>query len=222
VSAVADDLIGQLTAAAVRGSCSRIALLGYNGDAIEVHDILKSRGWQERLLGIFDPAQTEGRVNGLRPWPELATANADLLFVCEDAEKEELLRAYVQLAGDVRPLPLVVLSGMAHLNYRSDVFNELDRPAMVPSYATGHPHTRIHLFQCLEAAAAAGLSGAVVELGAFKGGTTGWLARVVKRLGLNSRVIGFDSWAGFPSRQSVLDLYTHPRCVFTDLASVRR
>ena len=30
-----------------------------------------------------------------------------------------------------------------------------------------------------------------------------------------------DSWAGFPPRRSVLDLYEHPRCVFTDLEAVR-
>jgi len=34
-------------------------------------------------------------------------------------------------------------------------------------------------------------------------------------------VIGFDTWEGFPARQSLLDLYTHPRCVFTDLEAVR-
>ena len=118
--------------------------------------------------------------------------------------------------------PELVLLGTGHMEFNDDRFAELDAPALVPSYATGSPNTRIHLYQCLVAAAANKLAGAVVEFGAFKGGTTAWLARVVAELQLDSRVIGFDSWDGFPPRRSVLDAYEHPRCVFRDLEAVRR
>ena len=49
-----------------------------------------------------------------------------------------------------------------------------------------------------------------------------WLARCAKALGLNaSPVIGLDSCSGFPPRRSLLDMYEHPRCVFSDLDAVR-
>jgi len=117
----------------------------------------------------------------------------------------------------------VVLGGLGHQDARDPVFDELEAPALVTSYATGHPYTRAHLYDCLRSAAAHGRSGAVVELGAFKGGTAVWLAKAVGRLGLrDTPVIAFDAWDGFPPRRSLLDLYEHPRCVFRDLDGIRR
>jgi predicted O-methyltransferase YrrM len=146
-------------------------------------------------------------------------ASVRLLVLCDDAGKEELLRQAAQRTGT--PPPRVVLAGTAHLEFADPVFAELEAPALVPSYATGYAHTRVHLYQCLKAAAAVGRRGAVVEFGAFKGGTTVWLARAARALGLEDcPVIGFDSWSGFPPRRSLLDLYEHPRCVFTDQAAV--
>jgi O-methyltransferase len=221
MTSLAEDLTAQTVAALAAGGRRRIALIGASPSAVEVQSALVSHGWGADILGIFDPGASAPGLPGQRPWTELAEASADLLVVCADQLKDDLLRAYVTLTSDSSPFPHVIIAGLDHLSYRSTLYSDLDRPAMVPSYATGHPNTRIHLFQCLEAAAAAGIDGAVVELGAFKGGTTAWLAKVVRRLGLKSRVLAFDSWSGFPPRRSVLDLYTHPRCVFTDLDAVR-
>jgi hypothetical protein len=92
----------------------------------------------------------------------------------------------------------------------------------VPSLANGYPNTLPHLYQCLVNSARLGVNGVVAEFGMFKGGTTMFLARVIERLGQRWPVIGFDTFAGFPPRRSPLDMYDHPDCVFTDLASVRR
>jgi len=120
------------------------------------------------------------------------------------------------------PLPQVILGGLGQQEHPDPIYEDLEAPAMVPSYATGNPRTRAHLYDCLRAAAANGRDGAVVELGAFKGGTSVWLARAVAALGLeDSNVIAFDAWDGFPPRRSILDLYEHPRCVFRDLDAVR-
>ena len=218
---LARDLIDSASARIVRRDCHRVALIGATETAVEVRAALIARGWDKQIIGIFDPGASSAALPGLRPWAELVPEDPDLLVICSDHAKEVLMRACADANfGRVHP-PEVVLAGMGHLEYHDGVYAELDTPALVPSYATGHPYTRIHLFQCLDAAAQLGLSGAVVELGAFKGGTTAWLASVVKRLGLQSRVIAFDSWEGFPPRRSLLDLYSHPRCVFTDLPAVR-
>jgi hypothetical protein len=62
----------------------------------------------------------------------------------------------------------------------------------------------------------------VAEFGMFKGGTTMFLSRLIKHLGTNWLVIGFDTFDGFPPRRSAFDMYDHPDCVFRDLASVQR
>lgn len=190
----------------------QILLLGRTETALEVDAALRSLGVPDLQVEIADPDLDE--VHG----------TPDVVVVCADAEKEEILRAFVDAHGDrAGEPPHLVIAGMGHLAYRDPQYAALDAPAMVPSYATGYPNTRIHIFQCLAAAAANGLEGAVVEFGAFKGGTTAWLGRVVSELGLtNSPVIGFDSWDGFPQRRSMLDMYEHERCVFRGLDEVRR
>jgi predicted O-methyltransferase YrrM len=197
-----------------------IALLGFTPAALAVEQALAGAGLAGRILGIFDDrpqAQPPAR-----PLADLAALDHDLLVVATDAEKAETLLAYRAAIGERSPPPEVVIAGTAHLAFRDADYEQLDAPALVPSYATGSPHTREHLYQCLKACARAGLHGTIVEFGAFKGGTTAWLARVAAHLGLEGcRVIGLDSWAGFPLRRSVLDLYEHPRCVFTDLDAVR-
>lgn len=197
-----------------------IALLGFTPAALAVTRSLAAAGLADRILGIFDnrpEAQPPAR-----PLAGLAHVDHDLLVIATDAEKAETLLAYRDAVGERAQPPEVVIAGNAHLGFRDPDYEQLNAPALVPSYATGSPHTREHLYQCLRASARAGLRGAIVEFGAFKGGTTAWMARVAAHLGLDGcRVIGLDSWAGFPPRRSVLDLYEHPRCVFTDLDAVR-
>lgn len=214
VHALVQRTLQRLTALDARG----VALLGFTPASLAVEGALREAGLQDRVLGIYDdPAPSGGHALA-----ELRHQNHDLLVVGHDAKKTTVLSAYRHAVGERPDPPAVVLAGAAHLDYHDPDFALLNAPALVPSYATGSPHTREHLFGCLQAAAAHDLRGAIVEFGAFKGGTTAWLARVAEHLGLtDSQVIGFDSWAGFPPRRSVLDLYQHPRCVFTDLDAVR-
>jgi predicted O-methyltransferase YrrM len=215
-----DDLSTRSLACAIERNARRIALLGWTPATAAARDALITAGLGDRVVGVFD--LDPPNASAASPMSDLASIDHDLLVVGVDAAKADLLLAYRDLVGERTPPPDVVLAGTGHLAFRDAEFAQLNAPALVPSYATGSPHTREHLFKCLRAAAANGLRGAIVEFGAFKGGTTAWLARVATHLGLDSsRVIGFDSWAGFPPRRSVLDLYEHPRCVFTDLDAVR-
>jgi len=67
-----------------------------------------------------------------------------------------------------------------------------------------------------------GLDGTIVEFGMFRGGTTMLLSRFAERLGKDWPVVGFDTFDGFPSPRSPLDMYSHPDCVFLDEAAARR
>jgi predicted O-methyltransferase YrrM len=217
--AFTQQLIARTLARVTERDAQHVALLGLTPATLEVRHALSTAGLADRLLGIYDAGDPRPPAAGLS---ELVRHAHDLLVVGVDAEKASLLDAYRRHISDRDEPPDVVLAGTAHLGYADPDFAALNAPALVPSYATGSPHTREHLFQCLQAAAANDLHGAIVEFGAFKGGTTAWLARVAAHLGLEGcRVIGLDSWSGFPPRRSVLDLYTHPRCVFTDLDAVR-
>lgn len=205
----------------VQGDARAIALLGLTPATLNVRAALNRAGLGDRVIGVFDEYAPAGDEDVL-VLEELAARAHDLLVIGEDAGKAGLLDAYRRAVGEREPPPDAVLAGTGHLAFTDPDFEELNAPALVPSYANGSPYTREHLFACLKSAAAAGLCGAIIEFGAFKGGTTAWLARAAAHLGLDScRIIGLDSWAGFPPRRSVLDLYQHPRCVFTDLAAVR-
>jgi O-methyltransferase len=197
-----------------------IALLGFTPATLDVRAALNRAGLGDRVIGVFDEQPPTGDEDVL-VLEELAARSHDLLVIGEDAGKAGLLNAYRRAVGERELPPDAVLAGTGHLAFTDPDFEELNTPALVPSYATGSSYTREHLFACLKSAAATGLCGAIIEFGAFKGGTTAWLARAAAHLGLDScRIIGLDNWAGFPPRRSVLDLYQHPRCIFTDLAAV--
>lgn len=219
-SALAHDLLSQLLPRLL-SEPGPVLLLGRTAAAFQLTVQLQTLGLADHLLGIADPATPgDGHPPSTLPWGRTATLEPRYLVVCSDAHKEALLRRFVSDRNTAAALPTVVLSGMTHLAFADAAFAESDAPALVPSYATGYPNTRIHMFQHLQAAARNGLAGAIVEFGAFKGGTTAWLARTARQLGLDVSVLAFDAWDGFPPRRSLLDMYEHPRCVFRDLPAV--
>jgi O-methyltransferase len=215
-----DQLVERTLERVLRRDARAVALLGLSPATLAVRAALDCAGLGDRVIGVFAEHPPAGE--SVLALHELTARPHDLLVIGEDAGKAGLLDAYRRAVGEREPPPDVVLAGVGHLAFADPDFEELNAPALVPSYATGSRYTREHLFACLKAAATAGLRGAIVEFGAFKGGTTAWLARTAAHLGLDGcQVIGLDSWSGFPRRRSVLDLYEHPRCVFTDLDAVR-
>jgi len=219
MSEFAEKLIGEATELLGSGA-SKVAIVGLGADALKVAAALEE---VDADVSIFDPRPERSEHPRVRPWVELGPSEPDLVVIALDREKQNLLREAANALDSADPLPRVVLAGLGHQGQVDSLFEDLEAPALVPSYATGHPHTRAHLYDCLKAAAANSHEGAIVELGAFKGGTSVWLAKAAAALGLrNCPVIGFDAWDGFPPRRSLLDLYEHPRCVFKDIDAVRR
>lgn len=190
-----------------------VAILGRTAAALDLVAFLHSVGFEDRLEAIYDDTP------GARPLSELAGSRADIVVVAEDADKERYLDAVGRfLAPHVR----VILGGYGHFAFRDDIYEECLRHAYVPSLANGYPNSLIHIFQCLRNAAHAGAKGIVVEFGMFKGGTTMLLSRFVEALGTDWKVMGFDTFEGFPAKRSPLDLYAHPDCIFLDESAARR
>ncbi|GAA0944637.1 hypothetical protein GCM10009554_38940 [Kribbella koreensis] len=155
----------------------------------------------------------------VRAMDALADLAPDVVVVAADDEKQELLSAALPY---LRGAPRVIVAGYGHLTFRDAIFEEEGANLLVPSLANGYPHSLTHLYQCLVNASRLDLKGIVAEFGMFKGGTTMFLSRVIERLGKDWKVIGFDSFNGFPPRRSPLDMYDHPDCVFTDVGSVKQ
>jgi O-methyltransferase len=220
---VVDVLVADALAAMTNRGRTRIALLGFGDVCCRVYGQLNLLGLHERVVGVYEPrVERQGSLIGghiVEGVASAAEAEIDLLIVCDDREKESLLGAY---AHEVDNLPEAVIAGVAHFDFRNPIFAAATEKALVKSTATGSPFTLIHLFECLRSAKRIGASGVIAEFGMYKGGTTVMLARMARLLGLDCPLIGFDSFAGFPAKRSLLDLYADPVCEFEDLDAVRQ
>lgn len=210
------------TAAILRGEAP-VAILGLTPVAIRLIERLQAGSMLHAVRAVFDPSPARAggvlRVVPVLPLEALADEDIGTLVVAADAEKEDLLVAAVP---HLRCVPKVIIAGYGHFAFRDKALAEEAQKLLVPSLANGYPNTLVHLYQCLKNSSRLELQGCVAEFGAFKGGTTVLLARLIRRLGMSWPVIGFDTFDGFPPRRSALDMYDHPGCVFRDLNAVSR
>jgi len=203
-----------MQAVAKRRPGTRVAIVGWSAAAIELAADTMFRTGFALLIGHYAPEEG-GPVLALR---ELATAAPDIVVIAEDEGKEALLDA---VAGLVPPTTAIIISGFGHLAFRDEIFDRVGRDVLIPSFANGYPNCLVHIYQCLRNAHTRGLDGVVAEFGMFKGGTTMLISRFVEELGADWKVIGFDTFDGFPPKRSPLDMYAHPDCVFLDGDLVR-
>ncbi len=196
------------------------AIIGFTPVAFDLLTLFHGSDTQGRLLGIYVESPATGQASAyLKPMAKLKEDAPCVAVIASDENKEQLL---AHAAEYLSPNTKVLFAGYGHLAFRNSVFEAEIRNALVPSLATGYPNTLVHLYQCLENAARLELSGIVVEFGMFKGGTTMLLSRFIERIGRSWRVVGFDTFAGFPPKRSVLDMYDHPACTHIDEECVRR
>ncbi|MEE7492242.1 hypothetical protein MOTC310_17870 [Methylobacterium oryzae] len=201
---------------------ARVGVVGRSAATSKVIGFLSSLGAYSRMTGLYAPDGDDAAgpaESGYVPFERLAADRPDMVVVADDAGKEALLMAMVP---HLDPGTRIFLGGYGHLGFRDAVFARIVRDALVPSLANGYPNCQIHLYQCLRSAARLGLKGVVAEFGMFRGGTTMLLSRFVEALGMDWKVIGFDTFNGFPPSRSILDLYRHPDCVFLDESAARR
>lgn len=200
-----------------------VAILGLTSTTLRLLASLAATGLQSAVTAVYVSEALACQASLLcvpvLSFKELTEEHHDVLVVAADTEKEDLILGALPY---VQGTPKVVVAGYSHLAFRDPVFHEELAQLLVPSLANGYPNSLVHLYQCLANAAHLSLRGVVAEFGMYKGGTTMFLSRVIERLGQGWRVIGFDTFDGFPPRRSPLDMYDHPNCVFTDLPAVRR
>lgn len=200
-----------------------VAVVGLTRTTLQLLASLAPTGLQAAIAAVYVPEDFAGAASKIcvpvLPFKDLAEAEHDVIVVAADAEKEDLILGALPY---LRGVPKVIVAGYEHLMFRDPIFDEELAQLLVPSLANGYPNSLVHLYQCLANSARISLRGVVAEFGMHKGGTTMFLSRAIERLGQDWPVIGFDTFDGFPSRRSALDMYDHPGCIFTDLPSVRR
>lgn len=205
---------------AVTDGARSLGILGFTPVTLRLLQRIGTFAGPSLALAVYDETGSEVPLAvPVRPFSALRGASHDLLIVASDDDKERLLDA---AAVHVEGTPRVVIAGYGHLRFRDRVYEEELRSLLVPSLANGYPNSLVHIYQCLVNAARLGLKGVVAEFGMFRGGTTMFLARIARRLDQDWRVVGFDTFAGFPPRRTMLDMYDHRDCEWRDLDSVRR
>lgn len=210
-----EQLLVDLKALLARTPSATIGILGCTGAAYDVRAYLRTIGFADRIPIYYSGGQVG---NDFRPIAALQADQPKIIVVASDESKELLLEAaapYLSSSTDI------VIAGHSHWRFTNEIFEATLVETLVPSLANGYPYTLVHIFQCLENASRRGLEGVVAEFGMFKGGTTMAIAEFIKRLGRSWKVIGFDTFEGFPPRRSALDLYAHPGCIFHNEAAVR-
>ncbi|MGA7675280.1 MAG: class I SAM-dependent methyltransferase [Rhizomicrobium sp.] len=200
----------------------KFAIVGATACAVDLLQFAIQAGFRDRFAGIFSAdcvtdnstsAPLHKAIDDLR---DIAPA---VVIIASDEDKEALLDLAVpHLSARTR----VLIGGFGHFQFREPVYLEEAAKALIPSFANGYPNSLIHIYQCLANAARLNLEGIVAEFGMFKGGTTMLMSRFIERLGKPWRVVGFDTYEGFPPRRSPLDMYAHPDCVCLDEIGVRR
>lgn len=214
-----EKLQDDLLAALIHTPDARVAVVGRTVAALKIRACLLAHGLKSNLSGIYAPASGSAPSGPFAPIEDLTGTKADIVVVAEDADKERLLD---EVAHRVAPQTRILIGGYGHFKFRDDNFSRIVGTALVPSLANGYPNCLVHIFQCLRHAARLRLRGVVAEFGMFRGGTTMLLSRFIEELEQDWKVIGFDTFDGFPPPRSPLDMYTHPDCVFQDVEAVRR
>jgi len=198
-----------------------VGILGMTRVTLQIVASLRGSGLPI-AIAVYSEAGEVARIADtvdVLPLSSLTETLHDVIVVASDEYKEDYLKAALPF---VRGAPKAIIAGYKHFQFRDRVLEEELSQLLVPSFANGYPNTVTHLYQCLRNADRLKLNGVVAEFGMFKGGTTMLLSRLIERLGQSWPVIGFDTFDRFPDRRSVLDMYDHPGCIFTDLESVRQ
>lgn len=194
------------------GGAKAIGIIENTKIAHDIKDRVEGSNNTPEIKGIYDDA-TDNRLSNL------SKENFDVLIIASDEDKEELL---MKALPHIKGTPKILVGGYAHHNFKDSIFDEELSKLKVPSLANGYPHTLTHIYNSLVNASRLNLKGSVVELGTYRGGTAMFLARLIKRLGQEWKVITFDNFDGFPPRRSPLDMYNHPGVSDAKLEEVKR
>lgn len=216
---ISEELIEQISTAIADGR-KNIGIWGVNPITFKILSFLSGSDLLSNVTAVIDDITNKNgklfQINVIAP-RQLPNTELDTLVITNDKEKEQILEKFEKY--DCR-IPHVIIGGNSNYEFDDPIFNKIIKSCMVKSKAGGYPYMLIHLFQSLKYISLRKLEGDIVEFGVYQGGTTVFMAKVLKHLNNPRKIYGFDTFQGFPSTRSVFDLYDESSCEFHDYDSV--
>lgn len=143
----------------------------------------------------------------------------DALVICEDGMKIRYMSSLNKAPWI--SFPEVLIYGSDHHFIRQREAEEMESTTGEKSHAVGYSFAKANILELLTHYAAIGKRGTILELGVFRGGTLLLIEKMLKSLDFNgNRLLGFDTWSGFPRPRSLLDMYADSAYVHTDFEDV--
>jgi len=142
----------------------------------------------------------------------------DAVIIPYDAEKEEVLNQFMQYE---KKITKILISGNNNYHFSDSNFKQILSSCTVEPKSGGYQNMLIHIYQSLKYLSLNKMYADVVEFGVFQGGTTVFMAKVLQHFNNPSKIIGFDTFTGFPPPKSSLDMFDDIKYQLTDFNSVK-
>ncbi len=199
---------------------ARLLLWGLNPSCVSLLKQLSQSGLLSSIVALVDSENVGKKIfhfEVISP-KDVLGLDFDTLVITDDAGKESALVEFSRV--DSR-LPIVIVAGTKHLEFSDPVFSNILESCPVKPRALGYANMLVHIYQSLRHLIDGKIEGSVAEFGVYQGGTLAFISKTLRMLGSQCRIYGFDTFAGFPERRSVLDLFSEKKYEFTDYQTVR-
>lgn len=200
---------------------NRILICGVNYLGLLLAAKLHQIGLTERVIGFYDPIISSDKIyfNGIRKFEleELDQIKFDEIIITYDKEKEEILKKLNQIQFCNQAIKIF---GNKNYDFDDELFRKITTTLHIKSIASGYPEMLIHIYQSILYIEQNNIKGDIVEFGTFKGGTTVFIAKVLKEVDSSRKVYSFDTFIGFPGKKNFFDIFDDEKYGSIDYNSV--
>jgi len=132
----------------------------------------------------------------------------DVLVICEDELKVKCLNELSKFNWGNKK-PKVILAGRKHHDLTQTEAIRVEKKYELDSHAVGYSSTKSHILESIRYLVNQKMTGWVIELGTFRGGTLALIEKIFEEIKYreNVKIAGFDTW-GTVAAHSFLDLFS--------------
>lgn len=216
-----NDLLEKVVKAVSEG-CLKILIIGINPNTTLLLSELYKNGLLSYISGIVKNNENFVGNNlygvNVYSYDQITNIPYDAIIIPYDAEKEEVLNQFMQYENKITK---ILISGNNNYHFSDSNFKKILSSCTVEPKSGGYQNMLIHIYQSLKYLSLNKIYADVVEFGVFQGGTTVFMAKVLKYFNNPSKIIGFDTFTGFPQPKSSLDMFDDIKYQLTDFNVVK-